>query len=412
MPSRTLRAGHVLRLIAATGLVAGTLAIGVSPVGAVTPGSPLTITADQPPTVAPKGHLWAFNDYFPRSLTVHKGQTIQVNFNSFHTATFLPRGMGAAADLRANGLLANDADDTTRNPGGQTHSQFRLAAIMPTNPGCGTPASPCSFTGTAVLSSGASLAPGPVPAFFVTINAPVGVYILHCRIHPGMSAAIRVAPASVPATSKATLKRVVKSQLAQDVKDAMLAEKQGSKVSKSTMSNGHTHWTVNAGASSPARHVALLEFLPGSLKVRPGDVVTWRSPSSNEPHTVTFPVDMHADLVPMCEDATTGTDTPAIPTVPQPTGPGDFGCGIPPTAGPSLEIEGAPGNGVRVLTDATTRSDSGLVASSVEKAAFGLPSSAALSSWTITVSASAPAGTYTFVCQIHDGMKGRLVVGP
>ena len=43
MPSRTMRAGHLLRLIAATGLVAGTLIVGVSPVGAAAP--PLTIVA-------------------------------------------------------------------------------------------------------------------------------------------------------------------------------------------------------------------------------------------------------------------------------------------------------------------------------------------------------------------------------
>jgi plastocyanin len=409
MPRRTLRAGHLLRLIAGTGLVAGTLIIGVSPVGAVTPASPLTITADQLPSVAPKGHLWAFNDYFPRSLTVHKGQTIQVALLGFHTATFLPRGMGAAADLRANGIVATDPDDTTPNPGGQTHTQIRVPALLPTSQTCGTVAAPCSFTGTTVLSSGAPLGTGPVPPFVVTINAPVGVYILHCRIHPGMSAAIRVAPASAPVTTLATLNKVVKAQLAQDLKDAKLAEKHGSVISKSTMSNGHTHWVVSAGASSPARHVSILEFLPGTLNVRPGDVVTWRSPAANEPHTVTFPKDLHADQVPMCEDATTGTDTPAPPTVIPPTGPFDFGCGTPPVSPPN-EIEFAPGNGVRILVDTTTGSDSGLMASSVERAAFGLPSSAALTSWTITVSASAPAGTYTFVCQIHDGMKGTLVV--
>jgi hypothetical protein len=133
MRSRAMPMGRLLRLGVATGLVAGSLAVGVSPVGAVT--SPLTITADQPAAV-PAGHLWAFNDFFPRSLTVHKGQTIQVVLEGFHTATFLPKGWSAAADLRANGLLTADADDTTRNPGGQTHTQVRVPALLPTSQTC------------------------------------------------------------------------------------------------------------------------------------------------------------------------------------------------------------------------------------------------------------------------------------
>jgi plastocyanin len=398
--------GRLLRLGAATSLVAGSLAIGVSPVGAAGAPPPLTITADQPAAV-PAGHLWAFNDFFPRSLTVHKGQTIQVAIQGFHTATFLPKGSSAAAELKANGVVTADADDTASNPGGQTHSQLRIPAILPTSQTCGTAKAPCSFTGAAVVSSGAPLGPTTGP-FVVTINAPVGVYTLLCRIHPGMTGTIRVAPASAPVTGAAALAAGVKRQIAADVTAGLLAEKQGSVVSSSTLPDGHTLWMVNVGASSPARHVTILEFLPGTLSVHPGDLVTWTSPAANEPHTVTFPGDLHTDQVPLCEDATTGTDTPATPTVIPPTGPFDFACGTRP--GPADEVELAPGNGVRTLLDATTVSDSGLLASGAARAAYGLPASAAFSTWTIGVSASAPAGTYTFVCQIHDGMKGTLVV--
>jgi plastocyanin len=394
---------RLLRLGVATGLVAGSLAIGVSPVGATGVTSPLTITADRPDQV-PSGHLWGFNDFFPRSLTVHKGQTIQVALEGFHTATFLPRGWSAAADLRANGLVTTDADDTARNPNGTTHTQLRVPALLPTSSACGTPAAPCSFTGDAVVSSGVPLGPGG--PFAVTINAPVGVYTLLCRVHPGMTATIRVAPASAPATTATAFAARVTSQIANDVKAGWLAEKQGSTISKSAMPDGHTHWVVNAGASSPGRHVAILEFLPGTLSVHPGDLVTWRSPGANEPHTVTFPGDLFTDQVALCEGTSGGPDTPATALHRPPQGPLDFACG----AGPADEIELAPGNGVRTLADTTTISDSGLLASRVERAAFGLPSSAALSKWTISVSETAPAGTYTFVCQIHDGMNGTLVV--
>ena len=402
MHSRAMRMGRVLQLGAAISLLAGSLAIGVSPVGAASPR--LTITADMPAAV-PAGHNWGFNDFFPRSLTVHKGQTIQFVLAGFHTATLLPKGASAVADLKNNAVAAADVDDAAANPGGQTHSQLRLPAIMPTSFTCGTAANPCSFTGAAVISSGAPLAPGGGP-FVVTINAPVGVYTLLCRIHPGMTATIRVAPASVPATTAKALAAGVKSQVASDVKEGLLAEKQASGVSSSTLPDGHTLWMVNVGASSPSRHVAILEFLPGTLSVHPGDLVLWNSPAANEIHTVTFPGDIHTDQVPLCEDASTGTDTPATPLHTPPLGPTDFACGT----GPVGEIEFAPGNGVRTIADTTTVSDSGVLGSAAARAAWGLPASAALSTWTIGVSATALPGTYTFVCQIHAGMTATLIV--
>ena len=403
MPSRNLRAGHLLRLTAATGLVAGSLVIGVSPVGAAAP--PLTITADQPAAV-PAGHNWGFNDFFPRSLTVHKGQTIQFVIEGFHTATLLPKGMSSAADQLANGLPVADAEDTAPNPGGQTHSQIRLSAVLPTSMTCGTAAKPCSFTGSGVVSSGVYLGAGAPPPFVVTINAAVGTYAFHCRVHPGMDATIRVVPGSVKSTTPGALVSSVRHQIASDVKDAYAAEKQNSAVTTTTLPDGHTLWMVNVGAASAGSHVAIDEFLPGTLYVAKGDLVMWSSPAANEVHTVTFPVDLQTDMVALCEDATTGTDSPATALHTPPQGPLDFACGT----RPADEIEFAPGNGVRTLADPTTVSDSGLLASSSAKAAWGLPSTAALPNWTIGVSSTATPGTYTFVCQIHPGMTGTLVV--
>jgi plastocyanin len=308
--------------------------------------------------------------------------------------------------MLTSGLPVADANDTTANPGGQTHSQIRVPALLPTSMTCGAPAKPCSFTGAGVVSSGVFLGAGAPPPFVVTINAPVGIYAFHCRVHPGMSATIRVVPGTVPATTPLALASSVKHQIAADVKDAFLAEAQGSVVSSSTLPDGHTLWMVNVGASSAGHHVAIQEFLPGTLTVSPGDLVLWNSPATNEVHTVTFPADLHTDQVALCDDPTTGTDSPATALHTPPQGPLDFACGT----HPADEIEFAPGNGVRTLTDPTTVSDSGLLGSWSAKAAWGVPQTAALANWTIGVSATAPAGTYTFVCQIHAGMTGTLVV--
>ena len=95
--------------------------LGPSQVLAADP--PLTITADMPSAV-PAGHNWGFDDFFPRTLSVPTGATIQFAIEGFHTATLLPAGVTAAADSLAAGLVTNDADDSGTNPNGTTHSEF------------------------------------------------------------------------------------------------------------------------------------------------------------------------------------------------------------------------------------------------------------------------------------------------
>jgi hypothetical protein len=100
-------------------------------------------------------------------------------------------------------------------------------------------------------------------------------------------------------------------------------------------------------------------MLPLNVNIKRGDTVTWHSVGINEPHTVTFPTDLHTDSVPLCENGS--ADTPAVPKVNPPTGPQDFACG----SGPADEIEFAPGNGVSTVTSPKTVSDSGLLAASL-----------------------------------------------
>jgi hypothetical protein len=131
--------------------------------------------------------------------------------------------------------------------------------------------------------------------------------------------------------------------------------------------------------------------------------VTWVSRATNEPHTVTFPTDLHTDMVALCENG--GTDTPAVPTVIPPTGLGDFSC----NGGPPDEVEFDGGNGVSRVTSRATVSDSGVIASSAEIAGFGLPSTAARSRWTVSF-VGATRTTYRYLCQIHAGMVGTIAV--
>jgi plastocyanin len=378
---------------------------------AAAPVTPLfTIAADNAGAV-PAGHNWAFNDFFPRSATIAQGGTFQfVNGGGFHTATLLPLSWTTpvrTADMDVNGIAAADLDDTSANPNGTTHVLENIAGLMPVQPaqGCGTADAPCVFDGTAIVSMGAPLNPGPPAPFFITVTAPVGTYIFHCRVHPGMSGSLTVVAAGAAGTTTAaTADAAAADQTTADVATGLAVETAASKAAVKTNPNGSHTYTLSVGASDPTGHVSILEMLPRSITIHPGDAVAWRPMGVNEPHTVTFPGELHTDMLALCEGAG-GKDSPAVPTVNPPTGPQDFAC----NGHPADEIEFGGGNGNRVVTSRTTVSDSGLVARASETNAFDVPVTGVLQSWAVRF-ANAKPGTYHYVCQIHAGMEGTVVV--
>jgi plastocyanin len=153
-------------------------------------------------------------------------------------------------------------------------------------------------------------------------------------------------------------------------------------------SNGTSTWILNLGAETPDHKVSILEMLPAKVTIKSGDRVVWRVQGRNEPHTVTFPRDLNTDTIPKCEGSG-GRDVPC-------TGPPD-------------EIEFGGGNGVNVIKSPKTVSDSGLLDAAVSVQSLGAPATAALHSWRVWFT-GAVKGTYTYVCQIHDGMKGSIIV--
>lgn len=374
------------------------LALSATGVAAVT--SPLTITADWAAGV-PAGHNWSYNDFFPRTLSVHRGATIQFAIQGFHTATLLPAGMSADAGRKSLGLIKADGDDTIANPNGSSHIAENLPALFPVPGGCGSAAHPCAFDGTSPVSSGAPLG-GPMPPTRVKITAPYGFYRFLCLVHPNMQGWLAVVPGAFHATTSTELAASVHTQVFQDRQEGYHAEAAASIPRSVLNSDGTRTWTMTAGTGSPDGRVAVDEMLPRSLAIKKGDKVTWVSRSINEPHTVTFPRDLHTDMSALCEAGS--IDNPATPTVIPPTGPQDFTCG-----GPPVEFELDGGNGVNHVTSRSTVADSGIIASAKERAGFGLPASAANSHWTASFVGAART-SYTYLCQIHTGMVGTIVV--
>ncbi len=387
-------------LVAAVTLVVGQSLAAAGPAAAA--HGPIVITVDMPSAV-PAGHLWGFNDFFPRSLRVRQGQTIGFDIQGFHTATLLPKGVTAAQDLRTNGVATPD-EDLAPNPNGTTHVALDFPAIFPTSTTCGNAANPCPFDGSQVVSSGAPLGP-PTGPFMVKVVADPGTYDLLCRIHPGMKGRITVVGRHGDATDAGDVAAAVAHQVRADVRAGLAAEAKASAGASRRNRDGTTTWFVTPGVSDPDRHVAVLEFLPRDITIKPGDKVLWRMRESNEPHTVTFPTDQDTDMLPLCETPGGAPDDPAFPTVIPPSGPQDFAC----PGGAPVEVEFGGGNGVSSVASPTTVADSGLMGTRRLAHAFGLPSSAVLTSWTVSFTGATP-GTYTYVCQIHDGMEGTIIV--
>ncbi len=376
----------------ATIFILGQLVLA-APVGAATPSA--TVTADMP-SAAPAGRFWTFNDFFPRTVTVRTGTDLQFINQGFHTFTVLPAGATARPDWRTNGVGVDDTDDNTLNPNGTTKSEFNVPALSPTSLTCGSPAAPCAFDGSSTVSSGAPF--GPPGPFVVHVSAAPGLYTFVCRVHAGMSGKLNVVAADAAVPSSAAVDASIATQVKHDLAGAWIADRKANRDAITQNKDGSRTLHVTAGISSPDGKVALLEYFPRNLDAKPGDKVVFTPKSPNEPHTVTFPGDLGTEMIAYCEAG----------SVDVPFGPPSFNC----NGGPPDEIEFGGGNGVSLITASGptgTVSDSGIIGPHRLTQQIGVRSTDILNTWTISLAGAAP-GTYTYVCQIHDGMAATVTV--
>lgn len=367
--------------------------VAAAPVVATT--GPATVTADMP-SAAPAGRLWSFNDFFPRTVTVRTGTDLQFINQGFHTFTVLPVGATPRPDWRTNGVGKDDTDDTTLNPNGTTKSEFNVPALSPTSLTCGSPAAPCDFNGSSTVSSGAPF--GPPGPFVVHVSAAPGLYFFVCRVHAGMSGKLNVVAADAAVPSAAAVRASVAEQIKHDLAGAWIADRKANRDAITENKDGSTTLHVTAGTSSADGRVALLEYFPRNLDAKSGDKVVFTPTSPNEPHTVTFPGDLGTEMIAYCEAG----------SVDIPFGPPAFNC----NGGPPDEIEFGGGNGISLVTapgPTGTVSDSGIIGPHQLTQRIGARSTDILNTWTISLAGAAP-GTYTYVCQIHDGMEATITV--
>jgi plastocyanin len=296
---------RVLRFVVVAAVAIGTTSLAL-PAGAVSQS--FTVKVDGAP---PAGQPWAFLRFFPgASLRVHAGDVLDFAWagtDTPHTATLVPSDDAAAwrADNQGQGdpyqdpipdsVVGGDDGDLIENP----------AVVAPSDPTCGTDATPCSFDGTSVVSSGFQFSnPSAEPSFFASVDAPVGTYSFLCLLHPGMEDQLKVVadattiptPAAIAAKAAKQLKRAVQV-------DGAAAELQAQTV-------GHAGRKVIVSAGGFSNGVSVNEFPDNPISVHVGDRIVVSG--TGEIHTATFPRRSYKKtpfVVTDCE--LTGADAPA-----------------------------------------------------------------------------------------------------
>jgi plastocyanin len=226
------------------------------------------------------------NAYFPRSVTVHVGDTVHwvQNSNEIHTVTFLdgtplpefvlPSATVSGADPNVSPLV------------------FNPVVVAPAIPPGGV------YTGGAYVNSGImGREPGQIPEFDLTFAAE-GTFDYVCVVH-GFSMAGKVVVVGsdevVPSPNQAMAEGWKEMAEALSLVPGVVRDAADQVVPPQTNADGTMTHTVMVGysetvtASYGDTEIDLMQFFPDKLRVRPGDTVNFEMSAANlAPHTVTF----------------------------------------------------------------------------------------------------------------------------
>ena len=297
----------------------------------------------------------ALLQFAPGSLKVHRGDTVTWLINGFHNVHL---GATKPADM----LIAPEVK-------GKPLPQFNPQIAFPSGAKSGS-----AYQG-GEAGSGVPLpmpgAPPPSPAFSLVIDMKSGASIAYlCDIHPGMAGSLTVVEdsATIPSPAEVAVQAAAEfgASSAATSEAATKMETESAKLMQSSGGKASVQMGYDVGRA------AILQFFPYVTMIKAGDSVTWKySEGAIEPHTVSFPSMRGQEVVPMPQE------------------------GKPPilTAGPAL----AP------------MTQSGATIKAGDKFSSGLlePVPGKLPTFTLTF---ADVGVYPYVCNLHAGMNGVVVV--
>ena len=351
---------------------------------------------------SPDGHNFQYTDFFPNNLNIPAATSTTIDFawnagspDGLHTVTLFKAGHTAANYP----LTINSGDD----PGAPLELNPSVTNPFPV-PAC-APGGNCTFDGTADVSSGA--APTTVGAHFVVTvtsgEATLGAVIHYsCLIHPSrMHGTITVTSAG---DTPAQVTTNAANQYNLSTTQGLAAEAAANKLTGAKNGNGTTTWQAVAGTATPLiqNPVEVLEMLPPSIPVTPGDTINWTTLTlaGNEIHTVTFP-----DMATISDPATV---TALLATEPLPSlcengvladtaspggPPPNFGCVSPAAAETGFRAQPF---GTTTIQSGSSVGSSGLIST---------PGGPFPNHYSYTFTKN---GTFSFMCHIHPHMFGTV----
>ena len=226
----------------------------------------------RPPKGTPKGAT--LDMFLPGKVTIVAGDSITFSSASFHTVTYAPKPLALFLGDPGKAKYAGFADAAG------APFWFNGLAKLIYHPAAFGPFGPTTISGTTATSSGAlsptGNGPNAKPATFTYTFPKAGTYKLFCTVHPGMKATVVVKPAGTAAPLTPTQ---VQSEALQAVAAGWVKAKAEAAAAKPPAP------TVDMGVGST---VALLAYLPSTLRVKVGTTVTFVNRSPSEVHNVVF----------------------------------------------------------------------------------------------------------------------------
>jgi plastocyanin len=235
------------------------------------------------------------------------------------------------------------------------------------NPAAAFPAGGTSYDGTTYTNSGLLMLSGPNRPTYSLTFPRAGSYDYICIVHPGMQGRIVVNPAGQQADTQATVDARRKDEV-----NSLLATQAISVIMTNAGELPAEGVTAGLAMGAGGGLVDVQRFFPPRVTIHAGDSLTWIN-RSFAPHTVTF---------------LAGGEPPAvIVPQPQPNGPPRL------LLNPEMFLPAG---------DATDYDGSGYLNSGFKEPG---------PQGTFTVTFSQP-GTYPYLCLLHDGMTGVVIVQP
>ena len=255
-----------------TGLLAVAMVVAVAvAIPAVASAALKTVYVGPPPSAQPALQQYGadVNNFFRQKITIHEGDTIEWEFQGFHTVDIPPVGQGDLP-LVLPGPIVTGVNDAAGN-------LFWFNGKVPSinlNPALFGPSGGFSYNGTSRVDSGLPLGP---PAGYKVTFTKAGTYTYFCDVHAGMVGTIVVREPSQPIPTATQDARALNRQVNRAVRIAK-------RLSQTVVTGNNVH----LGSAGP-QGVEVFAMFPSSLTVKKGTVVKFSmTPLSREIHTAAF----------------------------------------------------------------------------------------------------------------------------